>query len=270
MWETANKANQVFNNTKKDDDAVNLAVIEKEGGAVYCLPRNNVYVVADATDSKFKVSLDMNIPSELRDRFVCAVYDGNTKVSGSDKMFPAAVGQAVEIEITSPSGAVVKEYEIRAGYDANADTLLDESEVIRFLVYTRKDINGTPVDEKKYATVKGISSAMYQANYGVISGFVDLSAVRLGVPHAHALLSRFLKGDFQGIDQTLQPSMVSENEEFDAFKNATPGDSCFSEWLTHHSGAWFADDGKVSDFPRLTWLGNSPFSRFLERLRPRK
>ncbi|MDD2230335.1 MAG: hypothetical protein PHY48_13095 [Candidatus Cloacimonetes bacterium] len=74
MWEMTNKANQVFNFTKKDD-----------------LPgcfSNKLYVVTDSSDNKYHVMVKANIePSVLQSDFRCAVYKNDSKVSGSDKPF---------------------------------------------------------------------------------------------------------------------------------------------------------------------------------------
>ena len=269
-WETANQANQIFNKTLKDDSTGNLAVIEKEENAVYCLPRNNLYVVGDSSN-KLQVSVDLEIPLSYRDKFICAAYHGSAKIAGTDMRVPSNRELPVEMEIETPAEAVVREFDILAGYDANGNDLLDLGEAHRLFVYRKTDMNGSPVNLATYATVKGISRAKYQENYQKIQDYVEGTlfsvGVKNGLPHAHTVLTRFLYGDFRGVPADLIPNDSLGTESFDCFKNGKPGDSCFSEWLTHNSGAWFDKDGKVL-MSKSTWGGDSSFSNFLESVTP--
>lgn len=44
MWETANKANQIFNPTRKDDDTGNNEVLEVDGDETYAIRRRGRYI----------------------------------------------------------------------------------------------------------------------------------------------------------------------------------------------------------------------------------
>ena len=267
MWETNNKANQIFNTTKKDDSSTNLLVIEKEGVVTYALPHNKLYVVA--TEGKFKVSISLTVPAGERDKWICAAYDGDAKVASSDAKLPATAHAPATMEISDP-GTAVKDYEIKAGYDANNNNLLDPSEATRLFVYTKNNANGTAVNESKYATVRGISNAKYQANRADVvrwtTGTLKVG-VKFAVPHGHALLTRFIEGQFTGVDDDLKPDQSTTDEEFDAFKDGLNSASCFSEWLTHNSGAAFSDIGKVN-IQKLTWVAGNKMARFFTTINP--
>lgn len=255
MWETPNKANQVLNKTKKDDDTGNTSVLEHDGDASYAVPRNNLYVVADSADNKIKVSLDVGLPESLRTKFIAAAYDGATKVQNSDKAFPAAVDQpaALEFPIT---GNTAKEYEIKIGYDKNSNNLLDSDEAIQLEVYKHK-----PDNAPRYLIVKGISNDKYAAHKQTIEQKITLygtqSQPSLVAKYARSFLSIFYyKADFSHIATSVAPTTTTATS-LNAFANGQG----FAEWLTHNSGAAFSDEG-VADIKNYGWAVNSEVSEF--------
>jgi hypothetical protein len=265
LWETSNKANQIFNPTKKDDSTDPglrttfgdpVLEVEGNGDATYAVPRNNLYIVADPSDNKLKVSLDLGIPATSRTKFIAAAWDGITKVAGSDAAFPADSSQPANLQIAASAAAETKEYQIRVGLDANGNGLLDANEASAIEIYRRKD-NGRFC----FATVKGISNAKYEANKGSIKGDADGIIVKTLVPHAHALLSRFVYGDFSHADINYQPADSDiSTVSLDPFHNSTATDSDYCEWLTHNCGAHFQDAGAASDLELVKWPKDSRFS----------
>jgi hypothetical protein len=253
-WETSNKANQLFNKTKKDDATGNTSVIEKEGDATYCIPRNKLYVVEDAIDHKFKVSLDVEIPEKFRDKFIAAAYYAGSKVTDSDKPFPSDEEQPAQMEIPVTGGSV-REYEIKFGYDKNKNSLLDTDEAMRIEVYKRKTDN-----QPRYLTVKGISEAKYQEHKEEIEGkisFLGQAQPTFPAKYARSFLALFY---YKGVFSYIQPSVVpsfTTTLTLDAFAHGQG----FAEWLTHNSGAEFSDEG-VTSIKEYRWAATSEVSEF--------
>ena len=261
LAETANKANRIYNNTRKDDCSKNPNKAEKEGDDFYSVPRNNLYVVADPTDEKFKVSLQWAPDVSDRSNYICAAYEIGTttitKVFGTDTKFPSTAGLDANIQIPAPTAASTTAYEIRAGYDQNHNDLLDSGEEERILIYrkTRNSV-GAPVSEDRYATVMGISTQKYQDGVTGISGWVNSIAIPFLVPVPHAFLSRFYNMNWSSGTSNCTPN-GSPPITFDAFQNATAINSNFSEWLTHNSGARFNEAGIATDMQKHVWDAHS-------------
>lgn len=189
MWETTNKVNQIFNPTRKDDSTGNEAVMEVVEDESYAAPRNNLYVVGNPDDGKFRVSLDLDIrPVEKRSRFVCAAYDGEDKVAGSDAPVPAGDDVPVEMKIPGPGDEQTVTYGIRVGFDMDGDGTLSAEEPVWPMEVYRRQSDNSP----RYATLRGISKEMYEAHYGDIDGFVHFlgqTTPSLITPNARSFLA---------------------------------------------------------------------------------
>ncbi|MGI6496009.1 MAG: hypothetical protein ACOX5G_07965 [Kiritimatiellia bacterium] len=263
MWETANKVNQIFNPTRKDDSTGNAEVMEVVGDESYAVPRNHLYVVGDPADGKYRVSLDLDIqPAGMRSLFVCAAYDGENKVAGSDAPVPAAVGSAVDMNIPGPGDAQTVTYEIRAGFDVNGNGLVDEHEQTFPLEVYRRQSDDSP----RCATLRGISKEMYAEHLEDIDGFVHFmgqSTPSLVAPNARSFLALFLyNGDVARIAPDMQPSS-SNSVPINAFEDGAG----FTEWLTHNSGATFDDNGTAA-ISHFIWDEESKVSQFMANRTP--
>jgi hypothetical protein len=259
-WETNNKANQVFNRTRKDDSTGNLTVLEKEGTATYATPRNNLYTVADDSDNTLRVTLDVDIPLQFRPKFIAAAYISGTKVSGSDLAFPSTGNAPVEMAIPV-SGNGAQEYEIRIGFDSNGNSQLDANEASRIEVYRRRSDNSP-----RYLNVKGISKEKYLEHDQILSDkihFLGQSPPAAPAKFARSFLALFYyNGGFTNISPNLVPSS-SAVVQLDAFAEG----SGFSEWLTHNSGATFSDQGSTT-INEYTWDTASEVSNFFAKRSP--
>lgn len=265
LWETSNKANQIFNRTKKDDpnNPNDPTSQEVEGDATYGVPRNNLYVVADPSDNKLKVSLDLGIPATSRSRFLVAAWDGTTKVAGSDAAFPADASQPANLQIAASANAEIKEYRLKLGVDANGNGLLDDSEATLMEIYRRRDNN-----ELRFATVKGISNAKYAAHKATIesglSGYIFNQNGPWGpLQYARSFLSLFYSnGSLNSILPSVQPN-TSPTVTLNAFADGVG----YAEWLTHNSGAPFSDTG-VATITNYQWIETSQVAGFFAQRAP--
>lgn len=168
----------------------------------------------------------------------------------------------MEIPLT---GNTVKEYEIKIGYDANSNSLLDDGEINRIELYKRR-----PANQPRYLTIKGISNEKYAEHKGTIldkvhgnnlgpGGLIDLnedpptSVAR----HARSFLALFYyKGNTAKLVASVRPGGPT-TQQLDAFANGQG----FTEWLTHNSGAPFGDEG-LADIHEYVWAINSEVSEF--------
>ena len=273
LWETGNKANQIFNPTRRDDKSSD-GYQEYDGAneALYGIPRNALYLVGDITDGKFKVSLDLDIqPEALRGRFVCAAFDQNgSKVNGSDMVVPANPAAPVVMEIPAPSTAEVVTYEIRVGMDLNDNGLLDSNEGEPLFVYHHPESN-----QPQYASIKGITKEKYTAHTNALAFFlnptiagipVDPGPPSLIAKHARTFLYVFYDGTLNMVSNELKPT-VSGDILIDAFADGAGVGNCYAEWLTHNSGASFSADG-IAAIPLHEWSALSAVSVFLSNRTP--
>ena len=234
MWETKNKANQVFNSARKDDPKASITEPPDAAGSVHGVDTNHLYVVVDPTDNKLGVTVDVVVGSDPT-KWVAAAFNGGSKVSGSDTVFPASGPVAMHI----PHG---DELAIRVGYDANGNSQLDTAEEIKLSMAAKfdKSTNGEP-------TVKGISGAKYTEMFNTASGVIALANVPLfPIPHSAAFLRLFRDGTTTGMPADKRPTSPTGSFTMDVFKGE------LSEWLTHNSGAAFTDDG-IADTPFYHW-----------------
>ena len=233
-----------------------------EGDVTYGIPRNNLYVVADPSDNKLRVSLDLGIPATSRTKCIAAAWDGSSKVVGSDAAFPSDTSQPANLVIAASTTAETKEYRIKVGLDANGNGLLDDNEASPLEIYRRKDTG-----ELRLATVKGISNAKYDEHKTTIVGkigFLGQSQPGFPAKYARSFLALFYyNGDFGKIATGVQPDPTVATQQLNAFANGTG----FSEWLTHNSGAPFTDEG-VATISDYHWSIGSEVSEFFASRAP--
>ena len=114
IWETNNKANQIFNPTPKDDPRDNTYSVN---GA----SRNKLFVVSDPVDKKVKITLSLGVAEGLTNKFWVAVYseNGSTKLDNTEKQLSS--DGTCNLEFV-PQGALSgTTYKIKVGYDANSN-----------------------------------------------------------------------------------------------------------------------------------------------------
>ena len=267
MWETENKANQIFNPTKKDDKSADgYQEADSSDDTLYGIHREKLYVVS-SDQNEYAVSLDLDIqPVSLRSQFVVAAYKNGTKVNGSDTPVPAQDDAQIDMTFTDPSSAAATtDFAVKAGLDANGNGTLDSGEMTFDLeVYKHPGDN-----QPRYATVFGINDAKYDWHHDEIAYYLNPTLggipVDPGEPdyiaiYARSFLYMFMDGDDDAIRGDMKPTTIGQSQ-MDAFQQATANSSCFSEWLTHNSGAAFSDQG-VANIPQRDWDDESRVAQF--------
>jgi hypothetical protein len=229
MWETKNKANQIFNPTKKDDPIETPSPAPDAAGSVHGVDSNHLFVVVDPSDDKLGVTIDVTVGGDPA-KWIAAAFNGASKVSGSDTVFPPSG----PVDMHIPHG---DQLAIRVGFDANSNSLLDSSEEIKFAMPAKfdKSVSGEP-------TVKGISSTKYSAMSTAASAVIALG---YAIPHSAEFLRLFRDGATTGMPPNKRPTSTT-GFTIDAFNGE------LSEWITHNSGAAFSDGG-IAGIPFRHW-----------------
>ncbi len=266
LWETKNKANQIVVKAKRDDPKDDKQTADADGN-LYGTPRYLLYVTADPTDSKYHVSLDCDLGG-MRDQFVCAAYSGGSKISGTDKAFPAAADQPADMLIPATGSAQSgQDFVIKLAFDTNKNGLIDGSETTIDLTAAKSE-TGSPAPPM----VRGFSVAAVNAAKATIegqangSGFTGWKPNFLGawfVPNAQALEKLFYDGATGGMVQDYQPTTTLGAASLNAF--GPPGD--FNEWLTHHAGSNFNADG-VTTVQHYKWNDQTRISNLIANSSP--
>jgi len=236
MWETENKANQIFNPTRKDDPVDDDQDPDANGDS-YGVPRNYIYMVPNPVGDTYNVTIKADIqPADLRTRFYAAGYVGSTIVSGSGRIPFDANGEC-ELNFLHPgSSSGVEDFTIKVGFDQNDNGELDSGDLFMPCVVkntTTDEVIGDPM-------VKGSSATRYTSAKSVIDNRVTVWGTEAPVlEHARALLKIFRDGNAAGVPTEKQPT-DSDTSSFNAFTGY------FAEWLTHNSGAPFDDSGNAT------------------------
>ena len=233
LWETANKANQIFNPTPKDDYTGNSAN-EIEGDCIYSVPRNKLYVVGDPASDKLNVTeriVVCGIPAAYSDLLMCAAFNGDVVVEDSTVCFDQNFEASLHIRPPARSDVGQEDLAIRAGFDIDMDGRLSYEESVPLEVYRYRG-------EPRYLTLCGISDRQLLDEDDEIKKFVGWHAysgiAAVTLPVARILLSTFYYGDDSEVWDFKKATSVSP-VTLDPFASY----SGFSEWLTHNSGAPF-------------------------------
>ena len=254
LWETANKANQIFNPTHKDD-FTGEGEVEWEGIYSYAAHRNFLYVVEDNNRHAYCVTekiKSLDIPQSYRDKLRCAAFMGTETIEDSTVAFSSNNEAVMEIKV---KGANPDLYDIRVGMDKDDDGVLSYAESVPLEVY-RHSGTSMPV------VVCGTTAERCRYEDSTIGGYTAGIAQRLLLPVAQSLLSIFYRGNEGEIAGWLKSP--SKNEcSFDAFAECAD----FSEWLTHNSGADFTDD-RHAQINTYTWDESSQMASFLAHRTP--
>ncbi len=238
LWETPNKANQIFNSTRKDDP-VNSSQQPDSNGDTYGVPRNYLYLVPDPADSKYKATVEADIqPDSIRTKIIAATYAGSSKVSGSDKAFDA--NGKCDIEF-SHTGSDIQNFTVRVGFDANDNGQLDQSEILPFVV--KNSTSGQTIGDP---TIRGSSESIYQTSQTEVDWIITSPLTAIPLKHARQFLRIFRDGNFANVPTDIQPSSYDYDSSFNCFSGL------FCEWLTHNSGAGFNDAGTAGIW-HYTW-----------------
>lgn len=266
MWETPNKANQTVINARRDDPASSSQQPDAQDN-LYGTPRNMLYITADPTDGKYHVSVD--IATGLRDQFVCAAYllGNGTKISGSDKPFPADDAPADMLIPSTADSQSGDHYEIKVAFDTNKNGLIDESETPIRLVALDTD-HGLPpapvVHGFSLAAVEEAKSTIQGQAFGTgWTGWKPNLAAEFFVPNAIALEKLFYTGGPGQLDASYAPTVTLQ----DASLNALGSSGDFSEWLTHHTGSQFNTDG-LAEIKHYQWAGGTKISNLIAASTP--
>jgi hypothetical protein len=233
MWETHNKANIIFNKTKKDDPAKNPTEAPDAKDNVSGHATNVLYVTGDTpatagpgkTTNLAAVTLSLDVGGS--DKFFVASYQGGHKDFGSDTVVPPS-GE-VELRLF-PSQYP---HELRVGYNANNNGTLDPEEEIPLKVPSKFDQSafGNPT----VMTIADYNSASL-LGWGIRS--------TPGLPGARNAFRLFYDGTSSAIDS---PKPTPGTQRFDAFS------STYCEWLTHNDGTGFDSAGVDTNFAVYDW-----------------
>ena len=267
LWETKNKANQIFNPTRKDDKSADgYQETDSSDDTLYGIHREKLYLVSNE-QNEYAVSLDLDIqPVSLRSQFVIAAYKNGTKINGSDTPIPAQNDTQTDVIFTDPSStAATTDFAIKAGLDANGNGTIDSGEMTFDLEVYKHPSDNRP----RYATVFGINDAKYSWHHDEIAYY--LNPTLCGIPvdsgepqriaiHARSFLYMFMDGDDNAIRGDMKPTIIGQSQ-LNAFQQATANSSCFSEWLTHNSGAAFSDQG-IANISQRDWDDETRVAQF--------
>ena len=267
LFETANEANRIFNPTRKDDTTGNTNAVTEvvhEGTPFeerYAAPRNYLYTVGDPATGNFNVSAQFNaIGAEGCTNYYCAFYQPNgQKVIGTETNIDFTA-EAIAFSLPAPALITNVVWELRGGLDVNHNTTLDSDEATPFAIYTNS------ANVVKHAHIKGITREKYDDSSDYIDNRVDLWLYGDDTPpaiiftRARTLLKIFYMctGD-RGLAPELAPNIVNSNAVIHAFSN---DGSCFSEWLTHNSGAEYDPNGNATIYDYI-WDEGSDMSEFI-------
>jgi hypothetical protein len=272
LWETANPANCVFNHTWKDDPADNCKEVDPrlEPGPVvgnFGTWRQMLYVAETKPEQAapfYCVDLDLDVqPVALRGLFRCAVYDP-ASVKLCDTLLPSSTLFPAMLVFSDPvvASPAVTNFSVKAGYDANANGVLDNNEASPIVVFYAPP--GAPdANQPRYATIKGINDAQCIAADTSIIGGVDPPITLDMFRHTRSFLSIFYFGNLGTIHPWVTPSLITP-VSWDAFANNTQ----FSEWLSHNSGTNFDPFGQATTTQQYTWTSTSVVSQFFANATP--
>jgi len=263
LFETANEANRIFNPTRKDDttgnpdaetETVNAGTPLEER---YAAPRHYLYTVGDPVTGNFNVSAKFNATgAEGCTNYYCAFYQANgQKVPGTETNVDLTA-ETVAFSLPAPALATNVVWELRGGLDVNHNATLDNDEAAPFAIYTNS------ANVVKHAHIKGITKEQYEDDRQIIHGKVYFlyDNPPSGIArNARSMLALFYgNGNILMLLESMRPSQVT-SFDINAFSNN--GD-CFSEWLTHNSGAEFSN-GTSASVVQYTWTEDSLLSEFL-------
>jgi len=265
MWETENKANQIVAKVRRDDPVSSTENPDAEDN-LFGTPRNMLYISADPADGKYHVSID--IASAMRAHMLCAAYNYNGKIIGTDTSFSSANDQPANMVIpstgSSQSGQAIL---IRMAFDANNSGLIDNSETpITLKVLTSADGTSYPPVVRGFSpvAVADADTAIHGQAFGTgWTGWKPNWAGGFFVPNAIALEKLFYTGDIGQLDAPYVPTASLPDESLNAL--GPPGD--FSEWLTHAAGLQFNADG-VATIKHYQWAAGTRISDLISASSP--
>ena len=254
LWETSNKANQIFNPTPKDD-FTGEGEVERNGIYSYAAHRDYLYVVEDKVSHSYSVTekiKPLDLPAKFVGMLMCAAFEEGRLVQDSSAYFSEDYEATMHIKV---GGSDPDLYEIRVGFDQDNDGKLSCDESVPLEVYRHEG-------RAKYAIICGTTNRRFNNEDTAIRGYVTGSLEGFMLPVAQSFLSIFYNGNEAGIAGWLQTptlSMIS----FDAFAHCMD----FSEWLTHNSGANFTDD-RHATIIEYGWGSASQMAQFMAQRTP--
>lgn len=263
LFETANEANRIFNPTRKDDttgnpdaetETVNAGTPLEER---YAAPRHYLYTVGDPVTGNFNVSAKFNATgAEGCTNYYCAFYQANgQKVPGTETNVDLTA-ETVAFSLPAPALATNVVWELRGGLDVNHNATLDNDEAAPFAIYTNS------ANIVKYACLKGITKEEYSCLLTNVQDkvyFCGDNPPYAIARNARSLLALFYANGNEGLLHWSMRPTSSTNFVLSAFSN---DGSCFSEWLTHNSGALFGA-GDCAQIVQYRWTSESLLSQFL-------
>ena len=264
MWETRNPANVVFNSTPKDDTSdEGYQETDPTNETTYGIHREKLYIASDSNDT-YHISFLFSItPIEATNLIVISGMSGDSLCTEKFRLN----AQAINIAFSSfSSGHALDLCKFKGAIeDVDGNPFSNEEDEIVFSVYEHPT-SGAPMEPG----LVGINQARLAWHNGKINSLIDhladpVPATSL-MPHARALLTIFYDGNTNRVAPFLCPSS-EQIVLINAFGNAFEGSDCYSEWLTHNSGANFNSQG-IALIKEYSWATNSEMSRFLALHKP--
>ncbi len=212
--------------------------------------------------NNYGITLELNLkPTELSGRFVAATFKDGSKVQGSDTPITSDSGMKAQMTFIDPSSsATTTDFLLKVGLDANMNGVIDDDEQSSPL----KVYNHPTTKKPLYATVFGISKAKVAEHQNKIESCTTYLKKML-VPYAASFVATFYYGELNvvsGLEPTTDGSI-----SINAFQQATAKNSCYSEWLTHNSGAGFGESDTAS-IPHRIWSETTQAATFFAQRTP--
>ena len=264
MWETANPANTVFNSTPKDDTSDNgYQETDATDETTYGIHREKLYIASDSNDI-YRISFRFSVtPVEATNFIVLSGRVGVNQCTDKFRLYSSTINIAFP---SFSSGTSLDLCKFRGAVeDSNEQPFFDSQDEIIFAVYEHP-MSGEQLEPGLVGINQERQSWHNSKIQGLINHVVDPAPATSLMPHARALLTLFYDGNTNRIAPFLCPSS-ERTVALDAFGNAIEGADCYSEWLTHNSGAGFSPQG-CATIKEYSWDANSEMSRFLATHKP--
>ena len=271
IYEYLNKANSIFNMTLKDDAGTMIQDEDKRNNAIYGINRERLFIVADDTNKYGEICIESDMqPSSITNCMLGIYHDGSKckEYPYSDALNVSFYDNKAERNTSkfTIDCFVVPHANAPQNYSPNI-------ECFRPLLVSDffKDVKDNDNNHLYYAITQenpiiyGINKEQYNWHLSTgLNPIINYGSIIM--PIAGAFLKIFYNRGTSLLDAEYKPVKESP-KSLDVFQNATATSSCFSEWLTHNSGADFDANG-IAEVDCYEWTRNSAVSNFIKNRKP--